>query len=104
MAIIIGPKMDKIESTPDMAWESDGSKIIKLEDEIFNKVVFMIDDYAYTTQLVADGGTAVEPAEPKLDGKAFDGWYSDSEYTTEFDFDTVINADTTLYSKWVELD
>ena len=38
------------------------------------------------------------------DGKyRFDGWYDDSECTTEFDFNTAITADTTVYAKWTEV-
>ena len=30
----------------------------------------------------------------------FDGWYADSGLTTPFDYNSVINDDTTLYAKW----
>ena len=53
------------------------------------------------TQTVDVGGTAT-CYEPTLDGCTFGGWYSDSGFTTPFDFDTVISADTTLYAKWIE--
>nr|MCR5699156.1 InlB B-repeat-containing protein [Treponemataceae bacterium] len=32
----------------------------------------------------------------------FVAWYSDSSYTTAFDFDTEITTDITLYAKWAE--
>ena len=34
--------------------------------------------------------------------KVFAGWYSDEALTTEFTSETVVNADTILYAKWVE--
>ena len=34
--------------------------------------------------------------------KVFAGWYSGEALTTEFTSETVVNADTTLYAKWVE--
>lgn len=48
-----------------------------------------------------------EPADPTRDGYAFAGWYTDGECTdgNEFDFeadDGTVDANTTLYAKWVE--
>ena len=46
-----------------------------------------------------------EPVWKDKDGqfvKVFAGWYSDEALTTEFTSETVVNADTTLYAKWVE--
>ncbi len=35
-------------------------------------------------------------------GYTFAGWYTDKTCTTKFDFDTPINADTTLYAGWLK--
>lgn len=46
-----------------------------------------------------------EPVWKAADGqfvKVFAGWYSDEALTTEFTSETVVNANTTLYAKWVE--
>lgn len=48
------------------------------------------------------GSAMDEPEEPSKEGYRFDGWYLDQEYTTVFDFDTVITSDTTIYVKWVK--
>ena len=51
-------------------------------------------------QTVTSGETASEPTAPTLEGYGFAGWYSDSDLTSEFSFDTAITADITLYAKW----
>ena len=53
-----------------------------------------------TAQLVLDGGKATEPEDPTKSEKTFDGWYTTAAKTTEFDFDTPIEANTTIYAKW----
>lgn len=53
------------------------------------------------SQTVAVGGYAVRPVDPGRGGYIFDGWYADSEYTEEFDFNVRVTANTTVYAKWV---
>ena len=50
----------------------------------------------------ASGQRAQRPEDPTEDGYTFGGWYTDETFTegTEFDFDTEITTDTTLYAKW----
>lgn len=43
----------------------------------------------------------VEPTAPTKDGFTFDGWYSDQDLTTKFVFGSAIDADTTVYAKWI---
>ena len=51
--------------------------------------------YSYTNGVVS------EPTKnPELDGHTLSGWYSDESLTTEWNFDTKISNDTTLYAKW----
>ncbi|MCR5487571.1 MAG: InlB B-repeat-containing protein [Lachnospiraceae bacterium] len=54
------------------------------------------------TQTVQNGGKAAKPVVPVSDEEfAFDGWYENKECTgAEFDFNTAITADKTLYAKW----
>lgn len=52
-------------------------------------------------QAVDDGGKATEPpAAPTKPGHVFAGWYKNAACTEEFDFNTGISADTTIYAKW----
>ena len=46
-------------------------------------------------------GYVARPTEPTKDGYTFAGWYIDQELTQEFDFNTQIDHDITLYAKWV---
>ena len=54
-------------------------------------------------QKVALNGKATKPADPTATGYIFKGWYTSQLYTAEFDFNTPITADTTLYAKWDEI-
>lgn len=44
-----------------------------------------------------------KPAEPTKYGYSFKGWYSDAEFKNEFDFKTLVQRNTTVYVKWVNL-
>ena len=53
-------------------------------------------------QEIEDGAKATKPTDPTKEGYTFDGWYSDKDLKTAFDFATAIEKDTTLYAKWTE--
>ena len=67
---------------------------------------------SYTVSFITDGGTdvasqtvtsgnkATRPANPSKTGCTFAGWYTNNTFTTAFDFDTAITANTVLYAKW----
>ncbi len=68
----------------------------------------------YTVKFDTDGGSSVasktvtrnskvaEPTAPTKDGYKFDGWYTDKELTTAYDFETKVTKSFTLYAKWTE--
>ena len=68
----------------------------------------------YTVKFDTDGGTTVSnqrirrnavakaPEAPTKDGFTFEGWYTDKELTTAYDFDTKVTKSFTLYAKWNE--
>ena len=58
---------------------------------------------APASQTVELNSKAVKPADPTAEGYVFRGWYTTAACTTEFDFNTPIAADTTLYAKWDEI-
>lgn len=72
---------------------------------------------AYTVKFNTDGGntianqyflqgdyyTVTKPADPSKEGYIFKGWYSDSELTNEFEFQTLVQQNTTIYAKWDNL-
>lgn len=51
-------------------------------------------------QKVNKGAKATKPTDPSAEGYNFKGWYADKNLTNEFDFETAIKADTTVYAKW----
>ena len=69
-----------------------------------------------TVTFNTDGGSEIEPIEldsgqtverpqqdPTKNGFTFGGWYEDGTYAHEFDFNTPITANTTIYAKWNEV-
>ncbi len=45
-------------------------------------------------------GLVTKPADPAKENATFIGWYTDIECTKEFDFNTVVNEEFTLYAKY----
>ena len=56
------------------------------------------------SQTVAFGATATAPEDPAVDGYVFMGWYTDAEYTTPFDFDAPLTADSMAYAHWYTME
>lgn len=54
------------------------------------------------TQTVFDGALITSPATTRV-GYTFAGWYTSTDFTTEFDFNTPITSDMTLHAKWITL-
>ena len=49
---------------------------------------------------VRHGLTVAKPTDPTKDKYTFIGWYADPEFTEEYDFATVLEADKTIYAKF----
>ncbi|MFK5710219.1 InlB B-repeat-containing protein [Lysinibacillus boronitolerans] len=71
----------------------------------------------YTVRFDVDGGSAIsdqtveygkKASQPKIEptkaGYTFVGWYTNNAYTTPFNFDTAITANTVIYAKWISND
>lgn len=53
-------------------------------------------------QIILEGDTATEPADPTFDGFTFGGWYTDdTTFLEAYNFATPVTADITLYAKWI---
>ena len=51
---------------------------------------------------VSRNNVIAAPTAPVKDGFVFDGWYTDKNFATKFDFNTKIIKSITLYAQWVE--
>ena len=56
------------------------------------------------SQNVPYNKTATNPGELTAEGYTFDGWYTDDNYSTKFDFTKPIKSNTTVYAKWTAND
>ena len=66
-------------------------------------VTFNMHDHgdAVTAQNIIKGGKVSEPATTDITGWDFGGWYKESTYDNEWDFDNdVVEAATELHAKW----
>lgn len=53
--------------------------------------------------VVTFGEKVTKPGNPVRSGYTFDGWYSENNFTTAWNFDTdIVTDDITLYTKWTE--
>lgn len=52
------------------------------------------------SQDVSRGGKVTKPANPTKTGYTFDKWCSDATLNNEYDFNTSVNSNMTLYAKW----
>lgn len=52
--------------------------------------------------IVSYGNKVTKPTDPEKEGYIFNGWYVDSTLENEYDFDTEVTKDLTLYAKWSE--
>ena len=83
---------------------------IKIEKNLTIDVKYDLDNHTLTFE--ANGGSAIDPvtvrhgnavarpADPTKDKYTFIGWYADPEFTEEYDFATVLEADKTIYAKF----
>lgn len=69
-------------------------------------VQFVSEHGSFADQTIEHGGT-IDTGKliiPEVDGYTFGGWYADEKHTTEFDFNTQITSNTTVYAKWTAKD
>ena len=73
------------------------------ENIIIHRVIFETNGGSNIEEVeIEHDGVVQEPEAPSKDGYDFGGWYEDATLTTEFDFETRVSDDLTLYAKWIE--
>ena len=83
---------------------------IKIEKNLTIDVKYDLDNHTLTFETnggstiapvtVRHGNAVARPADPTKDKYTFIGWYVDPEFTEEYDFTTVLEADKTIYAKF----
>ena len=75
--------------------------------DINQYTVKFVSDYGSFADQTIEHGKPIDTGKltiPEVDGYTFGGWYTDNKYTTEFDFNTQITSNTTVYAKWTAKD
>ena len=78
-------------------------KVIDTIPEYVKKesVVFDYNDGVNKIVMEVESGEKVDkPENPIRDGYEFSGWFIDKQFTTEYDFNNIVNDSFTLYCKW----
>jgi len=66
-------------------------------------VTIIIYDGNTVKRTVSDGEKVKAPDVPEREGFEFDGWYSDENFTKEYNFDSPVKNDFTIYGKWKDV-
>lgn len=77
------------------------AKFDELVSELTHIVAF--ENTTLDDVVVIEGKKVVKPSDPIQDGHAFVNWYTDTNFTVVFDFDQIIDADTTIYARFDEI-
>lgn len=90
--------------------DADTKQNIKIEEGLTIDVKYDLDNHTLTFETnggsainpvtVRHGNAVARPADPTKDKYTFIGWYADPEFTEEYDFATVLEADKTIYAKF----
>ena len=90
--------------------DADTKQNIKIEKDLTIDVKYDLDEHTLTFETnggsainpvtVRHGNAVARPADPTKDKYTFIGWYVDPEFTEEYDFTTVLEADKTIYAKF----
>lgn len=84
----------------------DSDKIVTVDGVVSEDTIDITFDSGNgvtSVQKISKNTTAVPETATKV-GNVFAGWYSDTEYTTLFDFSEPIANNTTIYAKWLASD
>ena len=78
----------------------------KLPEEPLGKtyiIEYISNDETYKIDYELEGQTLVQPQKPTKEGYTFEGWYTDEECTTKFEFGTdKVTTNLVLFAKFVE--
>ena len=108
--LFVGWVFDDPTGTP---FSTDDILDLTYEGEVYGNIYAVFEKGVEVT-FETNGGTNVDgviirkgtkvgvPENPTKDGYRFGGWYLSNTYLTEFDFNTELTEDTTIYAKWIK--
>ena len=66
-------------------------------------IEYIVDDETYKIDYELEGYKLTKPSNPIKEGYTFEGWYLDTDYKTEFDFEnTKVSKNIELYAKFTK--
>ena len=107
---ITAPEDGDIFDIPE--WADQGNVPQYVGDSDGNAATYVVIEPAYTVTFDANGGSdvpsqtviynnkATSPDRPEKGGWYFGGWFTDEACTQEYDFNTPVTGDLTLYAGW----
>lgn len=103
--IILDPSYTTIYGADGTSTHKDKSFFYYNQDETTQYVVVKASGGSgVTEQTLKYGEKPTKPDDPTREGFHFDGWFSDAELKTPFDFDKPIEGETPIYAKWTPND
>ena len=109
--IDVGPGVTVVERTsanrlpPEDEWDLENANHVVFDQGVVVSFVLnggeMEGETGTVQHNIAEGMTVAKPEpDPTREGYTFSGWYMDEGLTLEFDFETELDEDISLYAKW----
>ena len=108
--LFVGWVYDNPEGTP---FSTDDILDLTYDGDVYGNIYAVFEKGVEVT-FDTNGGTPIDnvvirkgtkvglPTQPTKEGYRFGGWYLSNTYYTEFDFDTELDEDITLYVRWIK--
>lgn len=87
-------------STEDGSVQDEAVVYIGVNPNQYCNVTFMSDGESYTVQQVLKGNKVGIPKAPSKENCSFAGWYTDENFTKEYDFAKEVKSNFILYARW----
>lgn len=73
----------------------------KWEIKTYDVIINYNNENDPLTLHIEHGSILPRPDDPVYGGMVFENWYSDSQFTSLYDFSSVVSKNTSIYAKWV---